>query len=55
VQDGVAGIRDVALSLPSIVDAGGAARVVTPDLNEAERAALEHSAEVLARAAASIE
>jgi L-lactate dehydrogenase len=30
VQDGVAGLRDVALSLPTIVDADGASRVVNP-------------------------
>jgi L-lactate dehydrogenase len=55
VQDGVAGLRDVALSLPTIVDADGASRVVNPDLSDSERAALERSAEVLARAAASLE
>ena len=54
VQDGALGIRDVALSLPTIVDAGGATGIIAPELDAAERAALERSAEVLRTAIASI-
>lgn len=53
VQDGTAGVRDVALSVPAIVGAGGAAPI-TPTLDDAERAALARSAETLRAARASI-
>jgi len=52
VQDGVMGLRDVALSLPTIVGAQGALDVLAPETNQDERARLEHSADVLRRAAA---
>jgi L-lactate dehydrogenase len=54
VQEGALGVRDVALSLPTIVSAAGAEVVVEPELNADERAALEHSAAVLRGAAASL-
>ena len=44
----------VALSLPTVVGADGAAKVVEPPLDAAERAALEHSATMLAKALASL-
>lgn len=47
VQEGACGLRDVALSLPCIVSATGAVTALEPSMNAAERAALEHSAEVL--------
>ena len=54
VQHGTLGIRDVALSLPAIVGAGGAAEVIEPDISADERAALERSADVLRQAARSL-
>jgi len=54
VQDGAAGLRDVALSLPTIVDRRGGARVIVPAMDEAEHAALTRSAQVLRQARASI-
>lgn len=50
VQDGALGLRDLAISLPAIVGAGGAAQVVEPELSPGERERLEHSADVLRRA-----
>jgi len=47
VQDGAAGLRDVALSLPAVVGAGGAARVMTPVMSTDEQRRLERSAEIL--------
>jgi L-lactate dehydrogenase len=47
VQAGALGLRDVALSLPAIVGRQGAAQVLTPELDGAEREALESSARVL--------
>lgn len=44
----------VALSLPTVVGADGAARVVRPQLDASERAALERSANTLAKALASL-
>ncbi len=55
VQDGTLGIRDVALSLPTVVDAGGAVDVVTPELSDDERAGLEQSADVLRKALRSLD
>ena len=55
VQTGALGVRDVALSLPTVVDASGAASVIEPELDGAERAALERSAAVLRKAIASID
>ncbi len=54
VQEGVLGLRDVALSLPTVVGRQGGTRVVAPAMDEAERAALAHSAQVLREAHASI-
>ena len=51
VQDGVAGIRDVALSLPAVVGAAGAPIVVEPEMSTEEADALRRSAEVLRAAA----
>lgn len=50
VQEGAAGLRDVAISLPTIVGSEGATEVVEPEMDTAEREALEHSADVLGRA-----
>jgi L-lactate dehydrogenase len=47
VHDGASGFGDVALSLPTVVAADGAASVVPPTMDEGERAALERSAGVL--------
>ena len=48
VQDGSAlGLRDVALSLPTVVGTAGATDVVVPDMDDTEAAALERSASVL--------
>ncbi|MEM6645542.1 MAG: L-lactate dehydrogenase [Bacteroidota bacterium] len=55
VQDGAMGLHNVALSLPSIVDAHGAEQVLVPDFADDERAAFAHSADVLRRAIASID
>ena len=54
VQEGVLGLRDVALSLPTVVGRQGGTRVVVPAMDEAERAALERSAQVLREAHASV-
>lgn len=50
--DGLGG--GVALSLPCVVGAGGASNAVLPDMDDAERAALARSAEVLRAARASV-
>ncbi len=50
VQEGAAGIRDVAISLPTIVGGSGAVQVIEPEMDAEEREALERSAEVLRRA-----
>ena len=50
VQEGALGFRDVALSLPCVVGAGGAEEVLEPELESAERAALERSAGILKKA-----
>jgi L-lactate dehydrogenase len=55
VQDGAAGLRDVALSLPTIVGAEGAGEILEPDMSSDERQALMHSAEVLRQAAGELE
>lgn len=54
VQDGTLGLRDVALSLPTVVGYGGGTRVVEPSMDEAERQAVVHSAQVLSQAMASL-
>jgi L-lactate dehydrogenase len=52
VQEGACGLRDVALSLPAVVGDDGAAQVLEPEMSLEERKSLEHSADVLRRAAA---
>jgi L-lactate dehydrogenase len=54
VQDGAVGLRGVALSLPTIVDASGATEVLEPRMDDGEREALLRSADVLRTAMASI-
>jgi L-lactate dehydrogenase len=54
VQTGLLDLDDVALSLPTVVGADGATRVIRPALDHTECAALEHSAEVLKKAIASV-
>lgn len=54
VQEGVCGVRGVALSLPAVVGRGGAEQVIAPEMNDSERAALARSADVLRRAVAAI-
>jgi L-lactate dehydrogenase len=55
VQDGTTlGVHDVALSLPTIVGAGGATDVVAPEMDDLEREALERSASVLRNALGSL-
>lgn len=55
VQTGTLGLEGVALSLPTVVDVGGAVDVVPPTMDDGERAALERSAEVLRKAIASLD
>ncbi|HZF68652.1 MAG TPA: L-lactate dehydrogenase [Gemmatirosa sp.] len=47
----VEGVRDVALSLPRVIGAGGVSRTLAPELDAAEHAALRRSAEILKEAA----
>ena len=54
VQAGVFGLRDVALSLPTIVDEGGAVEVIPVKLDDVERQGLDRSADVLRKAIASL-
>ena len=54
VQQGALGLHDVALSLPTVVGQGGGVQVVAPAMDEAERAALAASAQVLRQAMASL-
>jgi L-lactate dehydrogenase len=54
VQDPALGLGDVALSLPTVVGRDGATRVAFPSMTGDERAALEHSVEVLRSAIQSI-
>lgn len=54
VQQGALGIHDVALSLPCVVDAGGAAEVIEPNVSSRELDALRRSAEVLREAHSSV-
>ena len=54
VQAGALGLHDVALSLPTIVDAGGAVQVVPPEMSPDERDGVEKSADVLRAALRSI-
>ncbi len=54
VQEGAAGMRNVALSLPTVVGAAGAADVLEPEMSSQERNELQHSADVLRMAAAEL-
>jgi L-lactate dehydrogenase len=54
LQQGAAGLSDVALSLPAVVGRQGGQRVLVPAMDDAERAALAHSAQVLRDARASV-
>jgi len=55
VQDGACGIAGVALSLPTVLDVGGAVQVVPPMLSATELSALERSAAVLRDARRSLD
>jgi L-lactate dehydrogenase len=55
VQEGALGLRDVALSLPTIVGAGGGTQVVPPEMDAGEREGLERSAAVLRTALGSLQ
>ena len=52
VQEGALGLANVALSLPTIVGGQGATDVLEPAMDAGERKRVEHSADVLRRAAA---
>lgn len=58
VQEGTAaeaqGLSGVALSLPTLISEAGGTQVLMPHMDEAERAALRHSAQVLRQAAATV-
>ncbi len=54
VQSGALGLRDVALSLPTVVDVAGAVDVLAPKMDDGEREGLERSADVLRKAIASL-
>ncbi|MCY0147358.1 L-lactate dehydrogenase [Hoeflea sp. G2-23] len=47
VSDEIEGVRDIALSLPRIIGRQGVLATLMPELDEAERAALKRSAEVI--------
>jgi L-lactate dehydrogenase len=51
VQQGALGLRDVALSLPTVVGTQGAADVLEPEMSADERERLQRSAELLRQAA----
>jgi L-lactate dehydrogenase len=55
VQDGVLGLRDVALSLPAVVSRSGVTKALEPALSETELEGLMRSAEVLRRARADLD
>lgn len=54
LQEGAGGFRDVAMSLPSVVDWHGATEVIVPEWTKEEQEAAEASAEILRRARAQI-
>ena len=54
VLDGVHGLSDVALSMPSVVGRDGVTRVIQPELDDAEMRALHASADALRREARSL-
>lgn len=47
IQEGVLGLTDVALSLPTVVGREGGVQIIEPDMSSDERDRLEHSATVL--------
>ncbi|MFO1152454.1 MAG: L-lactate dehydrogenase [Rhodospirillales bacterium] len=47
INDEVGGVRDIALSLPRVIGAGGVITNLDPEIDAAEDAALTHSAETL--------
>lgn len=53
-QEGASGLRDVALSMPTIVGSGGAELVLEPEMLPQERERVERSAQVLRDAYASV-
>jgi L-lactate dehydrogenase len=55
LQKGIRGLEGVVLSLPTIVGRQGAMEVLEPELDAAEREALQRSADVLRAAKASVE
>ncbi|AFY38960.1 L-lactate dehydrogenase [[Leptolyngbya] sp. PCC 7376] len=54
VQNGMFGYRDLAISLPTIVSINGAETVLEPAVDPTEKAALDHSADVIKQAIASL-
>jgi L-lactate dehydrogenase len=54
ISVGMLGLRDVALSLPTVVDVAGAVDVIPPKMDRVEREALDRSADVLRQAIASL-
>ena len=54
LQEGVAGMHGVALSLPAIVGAGGAAEVLAPEMSDDETERLAASAATLQKARAAL-
>jgi L-lactate dehydrogenase len=54
LQQGAMGLQDVAMSLPTIVGRNGGSTVVEPEMDDVEREALQHSADVLRQAMASL-
>ncbi len=51
LNEEVAGVRDVVLSLPRVIGAGGVLDTILPDLSSEEETALRHSAGILKEAA----
>lgn len=54
LQEGAFGVRDVALSLPTIVGRDGATTIIAPDLNDTEQVAFARSADTLRQALKSL-
>jgi L-lactate dehydrogenase len=54
LQEGAAGLHDVCISLPAVVGRSGATRVLEPELDPSEHAALSGSADLLRQAYASV-
>jgi L-lactate dehydrogenase len=54
LQTGALGLKNVALSLPTIISLDGAMKVLEPDMDPSEHDQLEHSASVLRKAAESV-